>query len=228
MELFGFLGLADGVRPTAAAAVADLRSAGVSVVMITGDHPSTAAAIAEELHILNGAPVLTGADLDAWDDDELDAMLGEATVFARVTPAHKMRIIRAYQRIGRTVAMTGDGANDAPAIRLAHTGIALGGRGSPAAREAADLVVLDDRIETVIDAIVEGRAMWASVRDALGHPHRRKPGRGRVRPRLYRDRWGFAARGAPDAAGEPAHRHAAGDDNRLAFSSAALTGGVAS
>jgi len=106
MELFGFLGLADGVRPTAAAAVADLRSAGVSVVMITGDHPSTAAAIAEELHILNGAPVLTGADLDAWADDELDAVLGEATVFARVTPAHKMRIIRAYQRIGRTVAMT--------------------------------------------------------------------------------------------------------------------------
>jgi cation-transporting ATPase I len=167
MELLGFLGLADGVRPTAAAAVADLRAAGVSVVMITGDHPSTAAAIAKELQILNGARVLTGTDLDAWDDDELDATLGEATVFARVTPAHKMRIIRAYQRNGRTVAMTGDGANDAPAIRLAHTGIALGGRGSPAAREAADLVVLDDRIETIIDAIVEGRAMWASVRDAL-------------------------------------------------------------
>ena len=167
MELFGFLGLADGVRPTAAAAVADLRAAGVSVVMITGDHPSTAAAIAKELHILNGVPVLTGADLDGWDDDRLDATLAEATVFARVTPAHKMRIIRAYQRIGRTVAMTGDGANDAPAIRLAHTGIALGGRGSPAAREAADVVVLDDRIETIIDAIVEGRAMWASVRDAL-------------------------------------------------------------
>ncbi len=167
MELLGFLGLADGVRPTAAAAVTDLRTAGVSVVMITGDHPSTAAAIAEELQILNGAPVLTGAALDSWADEELDAALPEATVFARVTPAQKMRIIRAYQRIGRTVAMTGDGANDAPAIRLAHTGIALGGRGSPAAREAADLIVLDDRIETIIDAIVEGRAMWASVRDAL-------------------------------------------------------------
>jgi len=167
MELLGFLGLADGVRPTAAAAVADLRAAGVSVVMITGDHPSTAAAIAKELHILNGAPVLTGADLDAWSDAELDAALASATVFARVTPAHKVRIVGAYQRIGRTVAMTGDGANDAPAIRLAHTGIALGGRGSPSAREAADLVVLDDRMETIIDAIVEGRAMWASVRDAL-------------------------------------------------------------
>jgi len=167
MELLGFLGLADSVRPTAAAAVADLRAAGVSVVMITGDHPSTAAAIADELQILNGAQVLTGADLDAWNDGELDGGLRGATVFARVTPAHKMRIVRAYQRTGRTVAMTGDGANDAPAIRLAHTGIALGGRGSPAAREAADLVVLDDRIETIIDAIVEGRAMWASVRDAL-------------------------------------------------------------
>jgi cation-transporting ATPase I len=135
--------------------------------MITGDHPSTAAAIAKELHILNGEPVLSGADLDAWGDSELDAALATVTVFARVTPAHKMRIVRAYQRIGRTVAMTGDGANDAPAIRLADTGIALGSRGSPSAREVADLIVLDDRIETIIDAIVEGRAMWASVRDAL-------------------------------------------------------------
>ncbi|MHB1987296.1 MAG: HAD-IC family P-type ATPase [Acidimicrobiales bacterium] len=167
MQLLGFLGLADGVRPTAAAAVADLRAAGVSVVMMTGDHPATAAAIAKELEILNGVPVLTGADLDSWSDGELDAALGEATVFARVTPAHKMRIVRAYQRIGRIVAMTGDGANDAPAIRLAHTGIALGGRGSAAARDAADLIVLDDRIETIIDAIGEGRAMWASVRDAV-------------------------------------------------------------
>ncbi len=157
MELLGFLGLADRVRPTAAAAVADLRTAGVSVVMITGDHPSTAAAIAEELQILNGAPVVTGAVIDSWTDAELDAALPEATVFARVTPAQKMRIVRAYQRNGRTVAMTGDGANDAPAIRLAHTGIALGALGSPAAREAADLVVVDDRIETIIDAIVEGR-----------------------------------------------------------------------
>ncbi len=167
MELLGFLGLADSVRPTAATAVADLRAAGVSVVMITGDHPSTAAAIAAELGISNGTKVVTGPEVDSWDDGILDAAVAEATVFARVTPAHKMRIVRAFQRIGRTVAMTGDGANDAPAIRLAHTGIALGGHGSPAARDAADLVVLDDRIETIVDAIVEGRAMWTSVRDAL-------------------------------------------------------------
>jgi len=167
MELLGFLALADSVRPTAAAAVVALRSAGVEVVMITGDHPSTAGAIASELGILNGSRVLTGAELDAMADVELDAAIGAIRVFARVTPTHKVRIVRAYQRVGRVVAMTGDGANDAPAIRLAHTGIALGGRGSPAAREAADLVVVDDRIETILDAIVEGRAMWTSVRDAL-------------------------------------------------------------
>jgi cation-transporting ATPase I len=167
MVLLGFLGLADSVRPTAARAVADLRAAGVEVVMITGDHPGTAAAIATELDILNGHRVLTGPDVDALGDAALDEILPSVSVFARVTPTNKVRIVRAYQRIGRVVAMTGDGANDAPAIRLANTGIALAGRGSPAAREAADMVVVDDRIETILDAIVEGRAMWASVRDAL-------------------------------------------------------------
>jgi len=167
MELLGFVALADLVRPTAAAAVTDLRAAGVGVVMITGDHPSTAKAVAVELDILNGGRVVTGPELDALADDDLDEAVGSVSVFARVTPTHKVRIVRALQRTGRVVAMTGDGANDAPAIRLAHTGIALGAGCSPAARAAADLVVVDDRIETIIDAIVEGRAMWVSVRDAL-------------------------------------------------------------
>jgi len=167
MELLGFLGLADSVRPTAAVAVADLRTAGIDVVMITGDHPSTARAIAAELGMVNGRRVVTGPEVDAMSDGQLDAALGEISVFARVTPIEKVRIVHAYQRLGRVVAMTGDGANDASAIRLAHAGIALGDRGSPAAREAADLVVLDDRIETILAAIVEGRALWASVRDAL-------------------------------------------------------------
>jgi len=167
MELLGFLGLADSVRPTAAAAVADLRAAGIKVVMITGDHPSTAWAIGSELDIVAGHRVVTGPDLDAMTDGELDAALSEISVFARVTPTDKVRIVRAYQRIGRVVAMTGDGANDAPAIRLSNAGIALGDRCSSAAREAADLVVVDDRIETILTAIVEGRALWASVRDAL-------------------------------------------------------------
>jgi len=168
LELVGFVALADLVRPTAAVAVNKLRSAGVDVAMITGDHPTTAAAIALELGILNGGRVLSGPQLEDLSDPDLDEALTKTTVFARITPAQKVRIVEAYQRAGRVVAMTGDGANDAAAIRLAHAGVALGQRCAPAAREAADLVVLDDRIETIIDAIVEGRAMWASVRDALG------------------------------------------------------------
>jgi cation-transporting ATPase I len=166
-ELLGFVALADLVRSTAAAAVRTLRRAGVDVAMITGDHPSTAEAIASELGILNGGRVLTGPDLERHGEAELDGAISDVTVFARVTPADKVRIVEAFQRTGRVVAMTGDGANDAPAIRLANAGIALGRRGTPAARAAADLVVTDDRIETIIDAIVEGRAMWARVRDAL-------------------------------------------------------------
>lgn len=163
----GFLAIADPVRPTAAEAVRDLHAAGVSVVMITGDHPSTAEGIAAELGLLNGHPTLTGADLDELDDAELAGRLPGVSVFARVTPAHKVRIVRALQAAGAVVAMTGDGANDAPAIRLADVGIALGHRSTEAARDAADLVVLDDRIEVLVDAVAEGRGMWVSVRDAV-------------------------------------------------------------
>ncbi len=167
LELLGFVGLADLVRPTAAAAVRDLQAAGVRVAMITGDHPSTAEAIAAELGLLDGGRVLAGPDLDHLADDELDHVLADVVVFARVTPLQKVRIVEAYQRAGRSVAMTGDGANDAAAIRLADAGIALGGRGTAAARAAADVVVVDDRIETIVDTITEGRAMWDSVRDAV-------------------------------------------------------------
>jgi len=167
LRLIGLLALADPVRPTAAAAVAQLQQAGVAIVMVTGDHPSTAEAIAAELNALNGRRIMTGPELDARDDDQLAAEIADIAVFARVSPTQKARIVQAYQRIDRVVAVTGDGANDAPAIRLADIGIALGQRATPAAREAADLVVTDDRIETIVDAIVEGRAMWSSVRDAL-------------------------------------------------------------
>jgi cation-transporting ATPase I len=164
----GFLGLADPVRPTAAGSVKLLEAAGVRVVMITGDHPSTAEAIAVELNVLNGLRIMTGPELDRMDDPALDEVLQEISVFARVTPAHKARIVAGLQRVGKIVAVTGDGANDAPAIRLADVGVALGSRATPAARAAADVVVTDDRIETIVEAIVEGRAMWSSVRDALG------------------------------------------------------------
>jgi cation-transporting ATPase I len=167
LEFRGLLALVDPVRPTAAQAVATLRAAGVEIVMITGDHPSTAQSIASELDALNGRTVMTGTEMEELTDEQLIEALPRTAVFARVTPAQKARIVRLFQQRGLAVAVTGDGTNDAPAIRLADVGIALGARATTAAREAADLVVTDDRIETITDAIVEGRGMWTSVRDAL-------------------------------------------------------------
>jgi cation-transporting ATPase I len=166
LTFVGFLAYADPVRPTAAAALDDVRKAGVDVVMMTGDHPSTAASIGAELELLDGKSVVTGPEIDAMDDDELVEALANVSVFARVAPFHKVRIVRAFQRAGRVVAMTGDGANDAQAIRQADVGIAFGERSTPAARDAADLVVVDERIETIAEALLEGRALWASARDA--------------------------------------------------------------
>jgi cation-transporting ATPase I len=168
LSLLGLLGLADPVRSTAAESVERLSRAGVRIVMLTGDHPSTAAAIARELRPEEDPRLMTGTELDSLDDAALARTLPEITVFARVTPGHKVRIVTALRAAGRIVAVTGDGANDAPAIRIADVGIALGSRATPAARAAADVVVTDDRIETIVDAFVEGRAMWASVRKALG------------------------------------------------------------
>ncbi len=167
LRFAGLLALADPVRDSAAAAVRGLRAARVDVLMLTGDHPSTAEAIAAELGLLGRGRVITGPELDRLSDPELDRLVPRASVFARVSPDHKVRIVAALRRTGRVVAVTGDGANDAPAIRLADVGVALGRRGTNAAKEAADVVVTDDRIETIIDAIVEGRAMWSSVRDAI-------------------------------------------------------------
>ncbi|RZQ63885.1 cation-translocating P-type ATPase [Amycolatopsis suaedae] len=167
LEFRGFVAIADPVRRSAAPAAARLREAGVQIVMITGDHPATGEAIAGEVNGNGGQHVVTGAELDELDDAALAETLQSVDVIARCSPAQKVRIIQTYQRLGRTVAMTGDGANDAPAIRLADVGIALGRHGTPAAKAAADVVVTDDRLETIIAALVEGRAMWASVREAL-------------------------------------------------------------
>ncbi|MET7402282.1 HAD-IC family P-type ATPase [Dactylosporangium sp. NPDC005572] len=169
MEFLGLLGLADPSRPSAAEAVELLRRAGIRVLMLTGDHPSTAAAVAAELGLLDGGTVVTGPELDGAAGDEaiVDALVSKASVFARVSPAHKVAVVEALHRAGHSVAVTGDGANDAPAIRLADVGIALGEQATAAARQAADLIVLDGRIETIVDGVVEGRAMWASVRESL-------------------------------------------------------------
>jgi len=167
LTFVGFIALRDPVRPTARQALAAIRSAGVGTVMITGDHPSTAHAIAVELGLAADPEVMSGTELSQLTDAELDARLPDVTVFARVTPSQKVRIVRALQRVGRTVAMVGDGSNDAPAIRLANVGVAIGHHSSEAARNAADVVLTDERIETLVDAIAEGRALWISVRDAV-------------------------------------------------------------
>jgi cation-transporting ATPase I len=170
LTLRGLLALADPARATSAEAVRALTAAGVRTLMITGDHPSTARGIGVELGLLDGdgdERMMTGPQIDACTDAALADRVTRVRVFARVTPAHKVRIVRALQSRGCAVAMTGDGANDAPAIRLADVGIALGTRGTAAAQSAADMVVLDDRIETLTEAIAEGRALWVAVRDAV-------------------------------------------------------------
>lgn len=163
----GLLAFSDPVRPSAVTAVATLRRAGVDVVMITGDHPNTAEVVAEQLDLLEEGALLTGAEMESLEEEELVRRVATARIFARVSPSQKVRVVQALQRTGKVVAMVGDGANDAPAIRLADVGIALGERAVAAARNAADLVLTDERIETICDAVLEGRALWASVRDAV-------------------------------------------------------------
>ncbi len=166
LELLGLVGLIDPPRPEARAAVAECRSAGVRVVMITGDHPATALAIARELGIAtaDSQDVLTGAALAAMDDAQLAATLPRAAVFARVDPAQKIRIVAALQAQGCFVAMTGDGVNDAPALRAADIGVAMGRDGTDVAREASSLVLLDDHFATIVAAVREGRRIFDNIR----------------------------------------------------------------
>jgi cation-transporting ATPase I len=167
LTFLGFLAFSDPVRATAAHAISELAQAGVRTVMITGDHPRTAAAVAREVGLLGAGRVLSGAELSEIADADLARRIRRVSVFARVTPAQKVRIVRALQRAGRVVAMVGDGANDAPAIRLANVGVAVGEQATTAARAAADILLTDARLETLVDAVLEGRAMWAAVRDAV-------------------------------------------------------------
>lgn len=167
MRLVGFVGIADTLRPSAAALVTGLVAANRGVVLITGDHPVTAAAIASQLGLPAGSRVITGAELADLDEDARAEVAVKAQIFARVSPEQKVQIIQALSQSGRVCAMVGDGANDAAAIRLATVGIGVSSRGSSAARGAADLVVTEDDLTVLLDALAEGRNMWASVRDAL-------------------------------------------------------------
>jgi magnesium-transporting ATPase (P-type) len=168
MTLLGLLGLEDPPRPEAAAAIAACRTAGIKVAMITGDHPRTAQAVAGEVGLLtSGAPILVGRDLPA-SDEVLGALIDhDGAVIARVDPETKLRIARALRRRDHVVGMTGDGVNDGPALREADIGIAMGASGSDVAREAADLVLLDDNFATIVSAVRQGRTTFANARKFL-------------------------------------------------------------
>jgi cation-transporting ATPase I len=163
----GLVGLADTVRESSAAAVAQLRAAGVRVLVATGDHPETAGAIAAQAGIPDADRVVTGAQLAKASDEERRRMVRESAVFARLSPEQKVTLVAALRSAGATLAMTGDGVNDAAAIRLADVGVGVAGAESPAARTAADLVLTDADLTRLVDAIAEGRAMWGRVREAV-------------------------------------------------------------
>ena len=161
----GLAGLWDPPRKEAREAVARCRRAHIRPVRITGDPAVTAAAIAGKLGICRaGDPVLTGAQLDGMDDQELDRQLGQVSVFARVTPAHKLRLVRAFKRKGAVVAMTGDGVNDAPAVKEADIGVAMGITGTDVTKEAASIILLDDSFATLVAAVEEGRVIYQNIR----------------------------------------------------------------
>ncbi|HUM09840.1 MAG TPA: cation-translocating P-type ATPase [Myxococcaceae bacterium] len=166
-RMVGLLAFADPLRPGVPEAVAECRRAGIRVMLITGDHPSTALAIARQAGI-DASRLLTGAQLESLGDEALRSALAETQVFARVAPLHKLRLVEVLQAMGEVVAMTGDGVNDAPALRAAHIGVAMGGRGTDVAREAADLVVLDDDFVSIVGAIRAGRRIYANLQKSLG------------------------------------------------------------
>ncbi|HEV6968005.1 HAD-IC family P-type ATPase [Roseateles sp.] len=165
--LLGLLGFADPLRASVPAAVAEARSAGIAVAMITGDHAATAAAIATQAGLDTAAGVLAGPELEALDDAALAAAVRTVRVFARVSPAQKLRLVEAFKRNGETVAMTGDGVNDAPALKAAHVGIAMGGRGTDVAREAAGLVLLDEDFSRIVAGVRMGRRIFDNLRKVM-------------------------------------------------------------
>ena len=169
LTLLGLVGLADPPRETISEDIARCRNAGIRVVMITGDNDATAWAIAKKTGITEDDQRLTGEQLDAMDEDALRKAVQTVSIFARVIPEHKMRIVQALRKNGEIVAMTGDGVNDAPALKYADIGIAMGKRGSEVAREAADLILMDDHFTTIVETIRDGRRIYDNIRKAIGY-----------------------------------------------------------
>ncbi len=167
VELAGLIGFIDPPRPEAMAAIAECRSAGIAVKMITGDHAATALAIARQLGLADDPQAVTGAELDALSDTELETLVRRVSVFARTSPEHKLRIVRALQADGAIVAMTGDGVNDAPSLKQADVGTAMGVKGTEAAKEAAEMVLLDDNFASIVSAVHEGRTVYDNIRKVI-------------------------------------------------------------
>lgn len=167
LTFLGLVGMIDPPRAEAIEAVAQCHSAGIRVKMITGDHAKTAAAIGRQIGLQNPHKVLTGIDLDRMDDMELRASVLDCDVFARTSPEHKLRLVTALQAHGLTVAMTGDGVNDAPALKRADAGIAMGLKGSEAAKEAAELVLVDDNFASIVAAVREGRTVYDNLKKVI-------------------------------------------------------------
>ena len=167
LKFSGLIGFIDPLRPAVPGAISECRTAGVRVVMITGDYPETALAIARQAGLGACGKVISGFDLDGMTDDELSSRIPDVEVFARVVPEQKLRIVNAFKSNGEIVAMTGDGVNDAPALKSAHIGIAMGGRGTDVARESASLVLLDDDFSSIVAAIRLGRRIYDNIKKAV-------------------------------------------------------------
>ncbi len=168
-RFLGLIGFSDPVRPGVPAAIAECHEAGIRVVMITGDYPGTALSIASQIGISNVGGCITGPELDAMDDGELQRRIGTVNLFARVVPEQKLRLVNALKANGEVVAMTGDGVNDAPALKSAHIGVAMGGRGTDVARESAALVLLDDDFSSIVGAVRVGRRIFDNLKRVMAY-----------------------------------------------------------
>ena len=168
-EFIGLVGLSDPVRPTVAAAIQECHTAGIRVVMITGDYPETAQTIARQVGLMQMGAIITGAELDRMSDAELEQRIQSTNIFARAVPEQKLRLVNALKAKGEVVAMTGDGVNDAPALKAAQIGIAMGERGTDVARESAALVLLDDDFSSIVQAVKLGRRIFDNLRKAMSY-----------------------------------------------------------